>query len=295
MVNLSSGISFDISAADNQWENTSRVRDYDDNASFQQIWYRDLVDKVSSQGMLNGQVLDVGCSSGIFVQEQAAQYPDVVFDAIDFSSEMIKQAKNNYADQQNLKFFQGDAQNLKAITGLHDQYNVILAATMLHWVPDQQAALGSMYDKLAPGAKLFVRTFDQAQGTHFLDPSIVALDQVLPEVKSPFALLSMADYMLMANTLNFDRMRFEPATVEMALPSDASAAKTTIAKWLNSWYSPPAHLDSEKIIAQVSDAILAQTTQTQGKRLLPFHFVDLVIEKFPEVSSPTPIKNTVKV
>lgn len=167
------------------WENQERVNHYDNNASFQQYWYRDLFDTVTSEGLVRGEILDLGCSSGIFIHEQACRYPDTTFHGVDYSRAMIAQAQEKYAEQENLSFFQGDAQNLAATEGLHDQYPLILAATVLHWVPDQEAALRSMYEHLAPGGQIIVRTFDQAPGTQFIDPAIAAIEDLLPDEPSP--------------------------------------------------------------------------------------------------------------
>jgi len=279
MINSNNNLDLAINDISKTWENRSRVCHYNEHAAFQQIWYQDLLETIKSQALIVGQILDIGCSSGKFLKEQALEYPQVKFDGIDYSSQMIAAAKKGNGSQSNVRFFQGDAQQLEVIEGLKQRYNLIIAATVIHWIPDQVKALKSMYNKLTDGGQIIIRTFDQAFGTPYLDPAIAAIQRDAPDQLPPFALLSMADYMEFGHSLGVDHMEFKPTHVDVPLPSNLCQAKNRVLNWLKSWYEPKEINDKEAHMDRIAEDVLGQA-QTRGQeKWLRFYFVDMIIKK----------------
>lgn len=91
-------------------------------------------------------VLDLGCGNGKVTAEIAARVPDGSIIGVDASAEMIAFAAENFpaADHPNLRFEVVDIRRLR----FHEEFNLVVSFNALHWIPDQNAALRSIYSAM---------------------------------------------------------------------------------------------------------------------------------------------------
>ncbi|MEM9621404.1 MAG: class I SAM-dependent methyltransferase [Pseudomonadota bacterium] len=100
-------------------------------------------------------VLEVGCGTGSTALAHAPYAQHIR--ATDFSAQMIDIARRKAAEAQveNVEFVQG---SVNEALGGTEQYDVILALSVLHLLPDWQDVLRAAEQKLAPGGVLVTST-----------------------------------------------------------------------------------------------------------------------------------------
>lgn len=119
-------------------------------------------------------ILDVGCGDGRTTLQLAAQFSDLNFVGIDFSSSMIESARSNLAGQPGLSprtsFVNGDARDLKSAMG-DQMYDAVITNRCLINILDREGqilALKEIADHLVNGG-LFVGTENFVGGQHELN------------------------------------------------------------------------------------------------------------------------------
>jgi trans-aconitate 2-methyltransferase len=98
-------------------------------------------------------VIDLGCGPGNSTEELAAQYPHALAAGIDSSQDMIEAAR---ARLPNIRF------EVRDLLTWHDPgaFDVILANAVLQWVPNHEAVLPALVEKLSPGGALAIQMPD---------------------------------------------------------------------------------------------------------------------------------------
>lgn len=118
--------------------------------------YEQILQNVARDARGSHNLLEAGTGTGILATLLSNVVPHIT--AIDISPEMIKVAKEKAAQQQliNIDFSVGDIGNLPFENNIFD---TVVAANVLHLLPDPQAALGEMRRVLADNGKIIVPTF----------------------------------------------------------------------------------------------------------------------------------------
>ena len=99
-------------------------------------------------------VLDVGCGDGKVTAEIAARVPHGSVVGVDPSVEMIKFAHSHWGTNgSHMKFEVGDARRLP----FRDEFDLVVSFNALHWIPEQEEALVSIYSAMKPGATAQLR------------------------------------------------------------------------------------------------------------------------------------------
>ena len=87
-------------------------------------------------------ILDLGCGTGDLTPKIQAAGAKVL--GVDSSAEMIAAAKAKFPT---IDFQQADARNLP----FSNQFDAIFSNAVLHWVPEKEKAIASMYQSLKKG------------------------------------------------------------------------------------------------------------------------------------------------
>jgi len=129
------------------------AQDYEKHSSAQQIWARELLDKLKLQG--HERVLDMGCGDGKVTVQIAHLLSDGSVAGIDNSSSMIQFATTKYPPERfsNLQFFHADARLLP----FQNKFDVVFSNAVLHWVNDHLSVLQGIYRGLRPGGKVLLQ------------------------------------------------------------------------------------------------------------------------------------------
>lgn len=104
------------------------------------------------------EVLEIGCGTGI-VTEVLARFAGHVV-ATDYSSEMLARAEKRVRDATNVEMKEADVAALFFEDG---RFDTVVAANVLHLVPDLDEALRAMARVLRPGGALIVPTYCHAE------------------------------------------------------------------------------------------------------------------------------------
>jgi trans-aconitate 2-methyltransferase len=106
---------------------------------------------------LNGahRILDIGCGNGKITAEIATRVPHATVLGVDPSHEMIEFASGHYgqAIYPNLRFEIADARSLP----YRDEFDLVVSFNALHWIPQQEEALQSIYAAMKSGARAQLR------------------------------------------------------------------------------------------------------------------------------------------
>jgi len=90
-------------------------------------------------------VLDVGCGSGFIVNFLANRYPNITFDAVDFSDgiDFARQFSSDH-DIKNINYYKADF----LLWQTNHKYDLVISNGVLHHIPEYQSAVDKIY-KLA--------------------------------------------------------------------------------------------------------------------------------------------------
>jgi trans-aconitate 2-methyltransferase len=89
-------------------------------------------------------VMDAGCGSGLLTKLLAQRVPRGRVYAVDVDSNMIKQAKRNLKDLENVELVQSDIADVK----LPGKLDVIFSNAALHWVRDHRQVFQHFWEML---------------------------------------------------------------------------------------------------------------------------------------------------
>lgn len=114
--------------------------------------------------MKRGDILDVGCGNGYTTRQIADTFPDAMVSGIDFSPDMITEAKKNrgknLGTDLNLDFYEGDVLSLSRNPALQgEQFDVVLSSRCLinlaNW-EEQKIGILEMRKMLKPDGHLIL-------------------------------------------------------------------------------------------------------------------------------------------
>ena len=133
-------------------------------------------------------ILDLGCGTGQLTEKLRLAGVNAI--GIDSAPSMIEQARRNYPQ---IEFFLADARNFQ----VEQPLNAVFSNAVLHWIPDADAVIRSIYRALKPGGR-FVADFG---GHGDVQSIITALYEALrevgviaPETLSPWYFPSIGEY-----------------------------------------------------------------------------------------------------
>jgi trans-aconitate 2-methyltransferase len=100
-------------------------------------------------------VLDIGCGNGKITAEIAARVPHATVLGVDPSHEMIEFASGHYGHviHPNLRFEIADARSLP----YREEFDLVVSFNALHWIPQQEEALQSIYAAMKSDARAQLR------------------------------------------------------------------------------------------------------------------------------------------
>jgi trans-aconitate 2-methyltransferase len=127
--------------------------DYYRQSGLQQEMAEEQLARLTLEG--GERVLDVGCGDGKITAEIAAQVPRGSVLGVDPSRDMIAFASKRFGgtDHANLRFEVADARRLP----YRNEFDLVVSFNALHWVPEQEAALGSIRVTLKPNGRALLR------------------------------------------------------------------------------------------------------------------------------------------
>lgn len=200
-------------------------------------------------GLINGHavghVLELGCGTGLIIEELARRKPEVPITGIDLTPEMLAIAQNRLRPYQNVRLQQQNVCQL-ALPHQHDLvfsyggvwYFVVeegQAPFMVSHIPtheDNLRGLEKMASHIATGGRLMLGT----QGPHFNYQRPIANGMVYSQEIEPIESGFIKHYFLddgpqrvMAQTIHYRTYPFEQACAMLAqlgLQADAAAAQT---------------------------------------------------------------------
>lgn len=102
----------------------------------------DLISRISD--IEPKRTLDIGCGPGNSTAALAKAFPDTELIGIDASDNMLLKAREAYPDIRFIRGFIPD--DLDKLTG---KFDLIFSNACIHWIPDQERLINSVFEKLA--------------------------------------------------------------------------------------------------------------------------------------------------
>lgn len=99
----------------------------------------------------NGTILDVPVGTAVFTEQKWKALSKARITCLDYSEDMIEQAKKRLRDSANISFIQGDACNLPMDDA---SFDTVLSMNGFHVFPDKERAFRETWRVLKPGGKL---------------------------------------------------------------------------------------------------------------------------------------------
>lgn len=113
-------------------------------------------------------LLDVGCGTGLSTAALLETYPDAEIVAVDASAEMLARARAK-AWPDSVRFVHSRAEDLSAAlagAGIADGFDGLLAAYLVRNLPDRDAGVAVLAERLAPGAPIAVHEYSVADSAY---------------------------------------------------------------------------------------------------------------------------------
>jgi trans-aconitate methyltransferase len=185
-----------------------QASDYSRQSSLQQALAEAQLSRLTLEG--SERILDVGCGDGKITAEIAARVPRGSVLGVDPSRDMVEYASSRYGPpaHANLKFEVNDARSLT----FRDEFDLVVSFNALHWVPEQEAALGSIRSALKPGGRVLLRMVPNGPRE--------CLEDVIEEVRQqprwsgffagfrrPFVHFTLEEYRALAERAGFGVLR----------------------------------------------------------------------------------------
>lgn len=103
----------------------------------------------------DGALLDVPVGTAVFTERKWKSLSEAQITCLDYSEDMIEQAKNRLQEKENISFVQGDVGNLP----MNDNaFDIVLSMNGFHAFPDKKKAFQETWRVLKPGGN-FIACF----------------------------------------------------------------------------------------------------------------------------------------
>lgn len=259
---------------------TWNAKDYEKNSKAQQLWARELIDKLLLTGV--EKILDIGCGDGKVTAELASSVPNGLVVEIDSSISMIEFASKRYPSKKysNLSFEVMDANSIS----FRECFDVIFSNAALHWLKDHKPVVKGAYKGLKPGGKILFQMGGKDNAKTFLS----VLEQVmsLPEWKPyfenfefPYGFLGVDEYEVLLKDAGFviNRIELIPKNME-------HDGKQGLKGWIRTTWLPyterlPNEI-KEKFIEKIATRYLEEVpVKPDGKAFVAMVRIEVEAEK----------------
>lgn len=163
----------------NEWDTET----YDEGHSFVYEYGEEVVDLLDPQ--TGERVLDLGCGTGHLTARISKSGANAV--GLDVSKEMVREAREAYPE---CEFIHKDARDFS----FDEPFDAVFSNAALHWIPEQDAVLGSVRDALRPGGRFVA----ELGGTGNVSAIINAVREEAADqgyaVESPWYFPSIGEY-----------------------------------------------------------------------------------------------------
>lgn len=163
----------------NEWD----TKTYDEGHSFVYEYGEEVVDLLDPQ--TGERVLDLGCGTGHLTARISKSGANAV--GLDVSKEMVREAREAYPE---CEFIHEDARDFS----FDEPFDAVFSNAALHWIPEQDAVLGSVRDALRPGGRFVA----ELGGTGNVSAIINAVREEAADqgyvVESPWYFPSLGEY-----------------------------------------------------------------------------------------------------
>ena len=138
--------------------------DYRRNSSAQQIFGRELIEKLALSG--DERVLDLACGDGRLTAEIAEHLPKGSVVGLDSSAEMIAVARQSHPEDRypNLIFQVGDVRELSFCR----EFDVVFSNAALHWVRDHGPVLAGIRESLKDRGRVLLQMGGRGNASEIL-------------------------------------------------------------------------------------------------------------------------------
>jgi len=210
------------------------ANDYKTNSQVQQVWAKELIEKLSLNGTED--ILDLGCGDGKVTAEISNAVKSGTVIGIDNSSSMIAFAKEHFTSEKhsNLSFQEMNAQNLN----FEECFDIVFSNAVLHWVKDHNSVLEGIYKSLKKKGRILL----QMGGKGGVSQLISVLDEILSysvwqayfqDFEFPYTFLGVEEY----ETMLLDR-GFQIKRVELIHKDAVHEGKEKFKGWIRTTWIP---------------------------------------------------------
>lgn len=242
------------------------AKDYEKHSAFQQLWARELINKLSLTGTES--VLDIGCGEGKITAEIASIVNDGRVTGIDNSPAMIKLAQKRYpaSSYRNLSFMKMDASHLL----FSEAFDVVFSNAALHWIKDHKPVILGIFNSLKTKGKILLQMGGKgnAQGILSVLDDIILLPKWAPYFSGfefPYRFYGIEEYQMMLRESGFTIVRIELLPKEMIHKKKSELDGWIRTTWLPYTERVPAH-KRRTFINHISSGYIAKNPpDTEGK------------------------------
>ena len=164
------------------WDKVAVVYDLFENIYNGKV-NRELCSEVAELIEENDRVLECACGTGMITKHVAPKCKELI--ATDYSTGMLKQAKKNCKDFQNVKLRKANIMELKC---KDDAFDKVIAGNVIHLLDEPYEALAELYRVCKKGGQIIIPTYINNENKGKPNPLVKALEKFGAGFKCQFDL-----------------------------------------------------------------------------------------------------------
>jgi trans-aconitate 2-methyltransferase len=210
------------------------AREYEKYSQSQQIWARELINKLNLKGTED--ILDLGCGEGKITADIAKLVNNGSVTGVDSSKSMIALATEKYpaSHHPNLSFRVMDAGQLP----FKESFDLVFSNAALHWIKNHQPLLAGIYNSLRSGGKILLQMGGEGNAGSILSvfeqvQSHSAWQPYFSNFEFPYAFFGTEEY-----TKLLSEAGFSVKHVELFPKGMEHAGKPGLEGWIRTTWLP---------------------------------------------------------
>lgn len=118
--------------------------------------YQRVIEDMAPLGLVEGKVLDAGTGPGTLARNIARSFPQLAVYGIDLSEEMIRLAREQARDEQQVERVHFDIGDIAQLPYPDDSFDLVVSTISMHHWHELEQPLRDLYRVLRPGGRLWI-------------------------------------------------------------------------------------------------------------------------------------------
>lgn len=153
------------------WRAFSEVFDYyasGDHGALLHEFYLWIVDQLDAHDLEPTRILEMGCGTGLLVEQLVEWYPDARFELVDKFAPMLNRARERFGHSPNVRIHETDGESYLASCA-PESFDLVVFCRSWYTMANQEKAAADVVKALAPGGLALIYDFTRTTDIAAID------------------------------------------------------------------------------------------------------------------------------